>query len=52
MEKEWPKELPPFDKMKEIFFRGDWDLDGDMYHDSKSGKKFWVNIKDCTAVEV
>ena len=51
MEKEWPKELPPFDKMKEIFFKGGFDWDGDVYYDSK-GKKFWVNIKAGTAVEV
>lgn len=52
MEKEWLKELPPFDKMKEIFFRGGWDLDGDMYRDSKTGKRFWVDILAGTAVEV
>lgn len=22
MTKEWPKELPPFEKLKEVFFRG------------------------------
>lgn len=52
MTKEWPKELPPFEKMEEIFFRGGWDWDGDMYHDSKSGKRFWVDIKSGTAKEV
>ena len=24
MTKEWPKELPPFEKLKEVFFRGGW----------------------------
>lgn len=52
MTKEWPKELPPFEKMEEIFFRGGWDWDGDMYYDSKSGKRFWVDIKSGTAKEV
>ena len=52
MTKEWPKELPPFEQMKEIFFKGAWDPDGDVYHDSKSGKRFWVNIMAGTAEEV
>jgi len=52
MTKEWPKELPPFEKLKEVFFRGGWDPDGDMYYDSKSGKRFWVDIMAGTAEEV
>lgn len=51
MEKEWPKELPPFEKMEEIFFKGGFDPDGDMYYDRKSGKKFWVDILAGTAEE-
>lgn len=39
MGQEWPKELPPFEKMEEIFFKGGFDPDGDMYYDRKSGKK-------------
>ena len=52
MTKEWPKELPPFDEMREIFIRGAFDTDGDIYYDPKSGKKFYVNIFAGTAVEV
>ena len=51
MEKEWPKELPPFEKMEEIFFKGGFDPDGDIYYDRKSGKKFWVDILAGTAEE-
>lgn len=51
MTKEWPKELPPFEKMEEIFFKGAFDPDGDMYYDRKSGKKFWVDILAGTAEE-
>lgn len=32
--------------------RGGFDTDGDMYYDSKTGKKFYVNIFAGTAVEV
>ena len=52
MTKEWSKELPPFDEMREIFIRGEFDTDGDIYYDPKSGKKFYVNIFAGTAVEV
>jgi hypothetical protein len=45
MEKEWPKELPPFEKMEEIFFKGGFDPDGDMYYDRKSGKKYLIDIE-------
>ena len=51
MKKEWPKELPPFEKIEEIFFKGAFDPDGDMYYDRKSGKKFWVDILAGTAEE-
>ena len=51
MKKEWPKELPPFEKMEEIFFKGGFDTDGDMYYDLKSGKKIWVDILAGTAEE-
>jgi len=49
MTKEWPKELPPFEKMKDIFFRGGFDIDGDWYSDPKSGKRYWIDIKRETA---
>lgn len=52
MTKEWPKELPPLDEMRDIFMCGGFDTDGDLYYDSKSGKEYWVNIFGGTAVEV
>mgnify|MGYP000011461172 CR=1 FL=1 len=52
MTKEWPKELPSFDEMRDIFMRGGFDIDGDMYYDSKTGKKFYINIFAGTAMEV
>lgn len=51
MSKEWPKELPPFEQMKEIFFKGAFDPDGDCYVDRKTGKKYWVDILAGTAEE-
>lgn len=51
MTKEWPKELPPFEKMEEIFFKGAFDPDGDMYYDRKTGKKYLINIEKNTVEE-
>lgn len=51
MTKEWPKELPPFEKMEEIFFKGAFDPDGDMYYDRKSGKKYLIDIEKNTVEE-
>lgn len=51
MSKEWPKELPPLEVMKDKFFRGGFDIDGDCYVDRKSGKKYWIDIMRCTAEE-
>lgn len=51
MTKEWPKELPSFEKMKDIFLRGGFDIDGDWYVDRESDKRYWVDIKRETAKE-
>lgn len=51
MTKEWPKELPPFEKIEEIFFKGAFDPDGDMYYDRKSGKKYLIDIEKNTVEE-
>lgn len=51
MTKEWPKELPPFEEMEKIFFKGAFDPDGDCYIDRKTGKRYWVDILAGTAEE-
>lgn len=66
MEKEWPKELPPFEKMEEIFFKGGFDPDGEMrdflsrnfdfdgtHHvDHVTGKKYLIDIEKNMVEEI